>query len=252
VNEPAQSEGPRPSVLAIGVTALQAVQAQRAVLDVLPEADLLAPDDEATREQYSNFTQSFRFVELDPRDPIEAQLLASYLTYKRQVEELLGRWGAGTSNFVDPFSAIVVALAQASADGAAEPLEGRGPWRRLRGVLQGRAGGEAPSARSSVLARLLTGLGYAYGGGFPGPVLLELIDARVTLVGEPGLPDEALALAQELVARGASEDFHLPLRWDGGLGRWAPLPEGWSDQAHLRRLATEIQAKLPPPEGDVR
>jgi hypothetical protein len=241
VNEPAQSEGTRPSVLAIGVTPLQATQAYEALLEVVPKADLRVQDDPATRDSYARYSDRVRFVALDPRDPIESQLLGSFVAHANEVEELLSR-SPETSRFIDPFSAVVV-VANPVGKGAAEddPVS---PIARL--VRRLRQSSSSREKSSSALARLLEGLGRAYGGGFPGPVLLEIPTARITLVAEPGLAPEAIRLAEQLVTIPGAGRANLPLRWSGDLQQWVPLEEDWSEQAALRRLAMEIQAKLPP------
>jgi hypothetical protein len=247
VNEPAQSEGVRPSVLAIGVTPLQAMQAFDALVAVVREADLRVPDDPPTREAYSHYAERVQFVGLDPFDPIESQLLVARAEYAEQVKELLSR-SPETSRFVDPLSVIVVTAARIGA-GAPDPVRPPGIFARAARLLtRSGARGEPPTA----LARLLAGLGHAYGGGFPGPVLVVPTGAGLTFVAEPGLPREAFALAEELVTIRGRDASHLPLRWNGELHVWTPLDESWSDQAALRTLATEIQAKLPPPGSSSR
>jgi hypothetical protein len=206
MNEARQTDGTRPSVLAIGVTPHQALQARTALLEVFPEADLLAPNDRATRQLYAGLGDDFRFVELDPRDPIESQLMGP---------------------------AVVVAVTLASAAAEAAP---RSFWQRLTR--------RRPEQRSP-LALLLDGLGRAYEGGFPGPVLLEILDGSVTLVAEPALAPEAAGLAERIVRVRGHDTSHRPLRWSGELHEWVPMREGWSDQAALRALATEIQLKIP-------
>jgi hypothetical protein len=246
VNERPESEDPRPSVLAIGVTPLQATQAYEALLEVSGEGDLRAPDDQATRDRYSSHADRFRFVGLDPLDPIESQLLVSDAVYAEQVDELLSR-SPETSRFIDPFSVIVVVVPALDTEPADATPGGasRGPFERA--FRRFRRSPFRPAERSSALARLLDGLGHAYGGGSPGPVLLNLTDARITLVAEPGLPAGAIRFAEQLVGIRGQDTSQLPLRWNAKLDQWVPLLAAWSDQAALRRLATEIQAKLPPP-----
>jgi hypothetical protein len=244
VNEPPQSEATRPSVLAIGVTPLQAMQAYHALLEVAPQADLRAPEDPATRDRFSGHADRVRFVALDPLDPIESQLLVSYSTYSNEVSELLTR-SPETSRFIDPFSVVIVTtttehLAAADPDGGDPPSLVSRAVRTLQRSLPRR------HEASSALARLLGGLGHSYGGGFPGPVLVEVEDAATTLVAEPGLPPEAVRLAERLVMIRGQDTSHVPLRWNAELQQWAPLGESWSEQAALRKLATEIQVKLPP------
>jgi hypothetical protein len=231
--------------MAVGVTPLQATQAYEALLEVAPEASLRAPDDGATRERFSRHTGRVRFAALDPLDPIEAQLLVSSAAYAEEVDELLSR-SPETSRFIDPFSVVVVVLRTVDL-AAADPAGGVPPSLASRAIRTLQRSLPRRHELPSALARLLGGLGSAYAGGFPGPVLLDIEDARTTLVAEPGLPPEAVGLAERLVTIRGQDNSDVPLRWNGELRQWAPLGDDWSEQAALRRLATEIQAKLPPP-----
>jgi hypothetical protein len=216
------------------------MQAYDALVEVVPEADIRVPDDSPTRDDYSRYADRVRFVSLDPLEPIESQLLISHTMHASQVEELLSR-SPEASRFIDPFSVVVVVANPAGtggADGAPVSPIAR-LVRRLRHARSGRDEGSSP------LARLLDGLSRAYGGGFPGPVLLEVPDARITFVAEPGLTPEAVRLAEQLLNIRGEDTSHMPVRWSAELHQWVPLEEDWSEQPALRKLATEIQAKLP-------
>jgi hypothetical protein len=80
-------------------------------------------------------------------------------------------------------------------------------------------------------------------------VLLSVADAGITFVAEPGLPPQAIQLAEQLVTIPGQDMSHLPVRWSQDLEQWVPLDGDWTEQAALRRLASEIQVKLPPPAG---
>jgi hypothetical protein len=247
VNEPAQSEGARPSVLAIGVTPLQAMQAYEALLEVVPRAELRVLDEPPAREQYSHYADRVRFVALDPTDPIESQLLVSYAAHSKQTEELLSQ-SPVTSRFIDPFSVVVVVVGTVAAD-TRDEAGGEPPNALARLVRNLRRSTSQPGSGAGGLGRLLRGLGKAYGGGFPGPVLVSVAHPGITFVAEPGLPSQAIQLAAQLVTIPGQDMSHLPVRWSEDLGQWVPLDGDWTEQAALRRLATEIQVKLPPPAG---
>lgn len=221
-------------VLAHGVDWERARRAHAAVCRVAADAPLYRGDDGPSV--------------LVADDPIEGPLAESVARHVRRLERYRKLPLGSLAAPVEPFGLILVVLSAvgggvAGAAGAdlwaaiKRTLRRAWRWLRRRPAQEGPAGSE--------LARLLDDLAAVYDeDGWPldAPVLVRVARARITLVVESDLPEEAKRLAEELAAREPThpQPAEVPLRWDRPLRRWRPLTDQWATWTEIHALGWDV------------
>ena len=183
---------------------------------------------------------------LDLRDPIEGPLADSVSRHVRRMQDFADMPAGSVAASPEPFGVVLVVLG--ALGGGVAGAAGADLWagiKRAARRLRRAPGRKRSEPVDGELARLLDDLATLYeAGGWPlgAPVLVRLTEARITLVVEPGLPEDAKRHAEELGSRRSDPgaELHVPLRWDRDEHRWRRLNDDWATWSAIWSLGWDV------------